>query len=302
VFGGDLTDSYHVASEQVKERMIACFHDHLADGHPFFYTYGQHDLRGRDYDRRGETTVGFIMRLVERLGKNTHEIPVGTDILVDLADKKTKIVLTACPSGVDPVTWFKEAAGRRLMTELSDVRIAVMHHLVSDAGSPWLVDPRLLDARIGPNLFGFDVVLCGDLHDGYGPQVDQNGVLFVNPGSIARTKKTKNDLARTIMGADVIIEKHEDSIEIRAETWQVECAKPASEVFRQDAPLVNDEITLDQPVTDDSADRNFDNVVKRLSSVVVKKTDVWSLLERCAAEVHLDPSVLSYVMSKRPTA
>jgi hypothetical protein len=171
--------------------------------------------------------------------------------------------------------------------------------LVSDQDAPWLVNYKNLTT--GDTERKIDVVLSGDLHCGCGPVLNELGTLFFNPGSLARTMKSKKEIDRIIKGADIVVHSGDEGVFCEAQEWPVTVAKSSSEVFRPDAPLVDeDALEFAEEETELSAD--FDSVIKRLSEMKVKKIDVWELLERRAKEANLAPDVLSYLMKRRPTA
>ena len=290
IFGGDMTHSHKLGNDRLKERLIKVFYDNLRNDQPFLYTYGQHDLRGENLGSREESTTAFVMRMLKLLGKSVVEIPHDGWL------KYETVLVSACPRGCEPVSWFDERATAR--AESRCVSIAVVHHLVTDEKTPWLLDYESLRTSAKNNERTIDVVLSGDLHCGFGPRLNQSGTLFVNPGSVARTSKSSHELTRPVQGVDVVVSETDDGVTCKSEFWAIP-HKLAKDVFRESAPVTDDETAkFDQETTITS--KSFDDVVSRLSTVRVRQVDIWELLERRAREVRLDGSVLAYLLAKRP--
>jgi hypothetical protein len=198
--------------------------------------------------------------------------------------------LVACPSGFDPIAWSKRMSRRN--PNNSDCRISVVHHLLTTEETEWLIPIDDFDGS------GFDVVVCGDLHQGF-PPVRSQDCLFLNPGSLARTQKTSNDMVREIRGVDILIDS-DGSAEY--EFWPVECAGTGEEVFKPNAPVIEEEVCVSEDKTDSEEVAEFEEVIDALGSIGVSKIDVWDMLERKAREEGLDEAVLNYILSKRPAA
>jgi len=291
VFGGDLTHSHKLGNDRLKERVIDVFLENLTV--PFLYTYGQHDLRGEDLKSRDESTTAFIMRMLRRLNKDVVEIPHDDWMLYG----DVQIAFRACPRGTkDTVHFLQRICTDSKFPELISAKIVVAHQLISDKKSPWLVDYRQLMTGVKDNPKRvIDAVLSGDLHCGFGPCLNQLGTVFVNPGSLARTAKSKVELTRVVQGVDICVT--DDSVTQTA-FWPVGIAAPGDEVFRESAPLVDEENYEEAPAAVET--KSFDEVVARLADVKQRRIDVWDLLEKRAREIGLEPDVLSYLLSKRP--
>jgi len=297
IFGGDFTHSHKLTNDSLKERVIDVMCENLPEDLPFFYTYGQHDLYGESLESKDESTTAFIMRMLNRMGRKTFEIShKAWGIQKFLREgKMIDIALSACSRGVEPTAWFERM---NVCAPTDTTNIAVVHHLVSDQDAPWLVNYKTLTT--GETERKIDVVLSGDLHCGCGPVLNELGTLFFNPGSLARTMKSKREVDRVIKGADIVVHSGDEGVFCEAQGWPVTIAKPSSAVFRPDAPLV-DEDALEFTEEDEQLSADFDSVIKRLSEMKVKKIDVWELLERRAKEANLAPDVLAYLMRRRPT-
>jgi len=287
LFGGDFCHSYKLTSDGVKEKAIEIFDNTLKV--PFLYTWGQHDMFGKDYDTRHGSAKGFILRQASRVIGNIEEIPTGSDMVLEL--QGIKIGLTACPSGFDPIKWSKRMT-RKKSEEKIDCRIALVHHLLTTEKTEWLIPISDFDGS------GFDVVICGDLHQGFTPFRADYGCLFLNPGSLARTQKTTQDMAREIRGVDIVIDKngHADY-----EFWPVECAESGDVVFKPNAPVIEEEVRIEEDHVE-AEEAVFEEVIDALGSIGVSKIDVWDMLEKKARENDLPEEVLKYILSKRPAA
>jgi len=196
LFGGDFCHSYKLTSDGVKEKAIEIFDNTLKV--PFLYTWGQHDMFDKDYETRYGSAKGFILRQASRVVNGIDEIPTGKDVVIEIDG--FKIGLVACPSGFDPIKWSKRMSRKKPKEDL-DCRIALVHHLLTTEETEWLIPIDDFDGS------GFDVVVCGDLHQGFTPFRADYGCLFLNPGSLARTQKTAQDMVREIRGVDIIVNK-----------------------------------------------------------------------------------------------
>lgn len=294
LFGGDFCHSYKLTSDSIKERAIALFDQYLKV--PMFYTWGQHDLLGYDYETRYESTNGFILRqALRKEGKSIEEIPVDKDLIIEHSG--IKIGLVSCPSGFESIKWSKRISRRR--SDEIDIRIALVHDLLTTDDNQWFLT-NYKDFETGTKEKpGFDLVLCGDLHQGFAPATNDAGTLFLNPGALARTSKSLSDIARPIRAVDIIIDSETKKFEY--EFWPVACAGTAEEVFRKEAPIVDDMI---KPKSERKEEDQieFNDVIKALESISASKIDIWDMLEMRAKEVGLDRDVLSFILSKRPAA
>lgn len=299
VFGGDFTDTHRLVSDTVKERALLLLNNYLSNDVPFFFTYGQHDLYGHNYGTRNDSTTSLLMRLALMLGKQVYELPRDEFLEVETGKERFVVSLTACPSGDDPVIWSYETHERALKANPCNLRVGVVHHLLSDQKADWFVPFE--NFFTGTAEFrSLDVVLCGDLHDGFEPYVNEVGTLFLNPGSLARTKKTKRDLERTIQGTDVLVSLNDEKqVSYEHQTWSVETAQSGTEVFREEHPFLEEVEALEAETGKCNDIEDFNEVVQRLAGLNRKQVDVWDLLERKARENGLDHDVWSYLMTKR---
>jgi predicted phosphodiesterase len=286
LFGGDFCHSYRLTSDGVKEKAIQIFDNELKV--PFFYTWGQHDLFGKDYETRHDSAKAFILRQVSRVVGDIEEVQTDKDVVREINGAKVSIL--GCPSGFDPIAWSKRMSRRN--PKNADCRIAVVHHLLTTEETKWLIPIDEFDGS------GFDVVICGDLHQGFPPIKTDSGCLFLNPGSLARTQKTAQDMAREIRGVDIVIE---DDGTVGYEFWPVECAGKGEEVFKPNAPVIEEEINIEED-NSDSEEIVFEEVVDALGSIGISKIDVWDMLEKKAMEAGLDEKIIKYILSKRPDA
>jgi DNA repair exonuclease SbcCD nuclease subunit len=297
VFGGDLTHTHKLSSDDVKERTIQILANSEKE---FFYTFGQHDLQGHDYGTRGSSTSDFIFRIARMIGSELSEIPPEEDLLFERNGIKFSII--ACPSGYEPESWSKKYAAKR--PNNVDFRICIAHQFLTTDDCDWFVHVDTFTTKSDDqDELGFDLVLSGDLHDGFKPHVNKHGTLFINPGSLARTKKTKHDVDRPIQGVDVTFTKTDKKKELKHEFWPVKTALPAADVFKEDAPVIGldgkeTEVESKNVIT---GEENFDEVVNKLQKVGTAKVNVWDILENQAKKEKLDKDVHSYVFSKRPS-
>jgi len=285
IFGGDFTDTHKISSDKIKELAILALHKLPLD-FPLYYTFGQHDLNGYEYNTREDSTTEWIFRILRLLGHKVIELSPEEDEILELNGET--LCLAACPASSDFQDWTKNrAAGKKKCH-----RVAVYHHLLSDKSDDWAVNYRqVLD--LTKDSRGFDVVLSGDLHEGYGP-INEDGIIFVNPGSIARNSKSKENLTRNVQGVDVILNGKNKSVEF----WPLNCARPAGEVFKEDAPVI-DAVTIGEIATKEKEEVSYDEAVDAIGNVEVNKLDMFELLEKTAKEKKLSKKVYAYIMTKK---
>jgi len=294
LFGGDFCHTYRLNADQVKEKAIHIFDEHLKV--PFLYTWGQHDLYGKDYGTRHLSTQAFIFRQASRVIENIEEIPTDKDLVKDI--QGLKIGFLACPNSSDPIKWSMRVSSRKRPKDI-DIRVVLVHHLLMDK----------LDEHYGIDLREFktendgkrsiDVVLCGDLHQGFNPTITDIGTLFINPGSLARTQKNEYDVDRPIRGVDILIDPK--TKKYKWEMWNVESALTQEEVFKEGAPFIDEKVGVsfdDKEVTE----AEFEEVAKSLANIGISRIDVWDMLEKRAIEVGLPDDTITYILSKRPSA
>jgi len=119
----------------------------------------------------------------------------------------------------------------------------------------------------------------------------------LNPGSLARTQKTAQDMVREIRGVDIIVNKDGTDYEF----WPVECAEAGDIVFKPKAPVIDEKVSIEED-TSEVEEIVFEEVIDALNSIGVSKIDVWDMLEKKALENKLPEETLKYILSKRPDA
>ena len=292
LFGGDFCHSHFLSSDKVKEQAIETMAKHLVPSKtPLLYTWGQHDLFGKEYSSRTNSTAGFIFRLVKKLGADLREIPVEETMQVN-----DDFLITACPSGYDPEQWLEDIQASHGTEIRNHTSVAILHHLVhTEIKTPWFIDPDNLNTE------GIDLVLCGDLHDGFPKKCNKYGTLFVNPGSMARTQHTKSERDRKIQVLELKIDKGK----IEAKYKKLKSAKTGSKVFNKKAPLLDSEELYAYQGENISASEDkdgrigLDEFLTSLDSFESENVDLWELLMKRANEEQLDESVYDYLLEKR---
>jgi predicted phosphodiesterase len=294
LFGGDFCHSHKLASDSVKEKAIELFDNNLKV--PFIYTWGQHDLNGKDYNSRHVSSQAFILRQASRVVQNIEESPADKDLVKEI--NGIKVGFISCPSGFDPIKWSIRMSKRGKPKGI-DVRVALVHHLITNEQEDWYIDPELFCTGDKDNRV-IDVVLCGDLHQGFEPFRNSFDTLFLNPGSLGRTQKTKNDLSRPIRGVDISID--EKTKECSWSYWDVESALSGDDVFRKSAPIIEEKVGIDIDDRTEGEKVEFEEVMTVLEEIGAERIDIWDMLEREARKKKLDDPLINYILSKRPDA
>jgi predicted phosphodiesterase len=161
--------------------------------------------------------------------------------------------------------------------DLSKTNILVCHELITCNAAPFemIRTDSIQD-------WGFDLVVSGDLHDGYQSH-EVNGTWFCNPGSLAR--RSTSDAWRWPQVVIVTIEKGKvPEIEYR----RLACGRAGSEVFGE---------SIAEVAKADGADASV--FAQELLQFEAESTDVYDLVQKAGSKAGLRDEVLKYLASKR---
>lgn len=255
-FGGDWFNYYRIFNYEV----IADSMDIVCGSKLQTYlVVGEHDIYGHNMDTYPSSTLAFFIRRCGRMTVLWEPTEVGGVVLHGKhePDKMPDVLAVA--------------------KDLSKVNILVCHELITCNDAPF----EMIKTNTLRNT-GFDLVVSGDLHDGY-PTHQVDGTWFCNPGSLAR--RATNDAYRWPQFAIVDIEKGQPpKIDIR----RLKCAKPGSEVFGESIAEVAKQGDADASV-----------FAQELLQFEAESTDVHDLVQKAGNKAGLREEVLKYLASKR---
>jgi DNA repair exonuclease SbcCD nuclease subunit len=257
LFGGDFFNTHRIFNYDV----IGDAQDIICESRLKTYAcIGEHDLYGHSPNTYKKSTLAFLLRRCPSM-----------EILwepKDLGD----VVLHAKHEWED----MHEALRRDVDT--SRLNVLVCHELITCGRAPFDV---ISTATLKPS--PYDLVVSGDLHDGYEPH-EVDGTWFCNPGSLARRASDEVDWWPEMAVID--IEKGGiPIIDIR----RLKSAKPGSEVFGETvAELVK-------------AREEFDGsgFAEELLEFEAQSVDVHDLIQKTGKSKGLRKRVLDYLASKK---
>lgn len=263
IFTGDFCDTHKLVSDDLKEKIIVLFAEKLKDK-PFYYTWGQHDLYGNNYDTRDRSTTSYIFRMANRLGCNFIEVPIDNDYLIK--DGNFKFGLTSCPSSSDFFEWIGEKSKSKV-----DFRISLVHHFIGTQSFDWLINYKDINKENCKK--EIDLFLCGDLHDPFDLIEGNDGFKFINPGSIARKEKKDSNLKR--LPKVSIINITDKGLDVSFEV--LESAYNGVDIFYEKAPKIEN-VNLETGEYESSEISGFSEFITHIDKITDKKIDLWGVL------------------------
>jgi DNA repair protein SbcD/Mre11 len=257
LFGGDWFNAHRIFSYD----MIADSMDIVCSSNLQTYMcIGEHDLYGHNLDTYKSSTLAFFVRRCARVTVLWEPLEVAGVTLYGKHEPQ-------------------KMADVKPPEDLSKVNILVCHELITCNRPAFdIIDTK----TVAP--LGYDLVVSGDLHDGY-PTHKVENTWFCNPGSLAR--RTTADADRFPQVAIIEIEKGSDPIiDIR----RLKCGKPGSEVFGESI------VEVAKEMGDNSAAFAF---ADELLQFEAESTDVHELVQKAGAKAGLSEEILKYLASKR---
>jgi DNA repair protein SbcD/Mre11 len=255
-FGGDWFNYYRVFSyDVISDSMDIVCESKLQT----YFVIGEHDIYGHNLDTYPSSTLAFVVKHCSRMTLLADPIQVGDVVLHGKHEPDKMDAVLALPK--DP----------------SKTNILVCHELITCNAAPF----EMIKTDTLRNT-GFDLVVSGDLHDGYIPH-EVDGTWFCNPGSLAR--RATSDAQRWPQMAIISIEKGQaPTIEYR----RLSCAKPGSEVFGESIAEIAKSGDVDASI-----------FVEELLQFEAESTDIHELVQKAGAKAGLRDEVLKYLALKR---
>lgn len=255
-FGGDWFNNHRIFSYDV----IADSMDIVCGSRLKTYMcVGEHDLYSHNMDTYRSSTLSFFVRRCGQINILWEPTRVGDIVLFGKHEPDKIHDIIALPK--DP----------------KDINVMLCHELITCNQAPF----DMINTNTLRNT-GFDLILSGDLHDGY-PVHQVDGTWFANPGSLAR--RTTADADRFPQIAIVTIEKGSVQVEYR----RLKCGKPGVDVFGESiAEIAKEGITGDATTFTDE-----------LLKFEAESTDIHDLVQKVGQSTGLKQNVLDYLKTKR---
>ena len=255
-FGGDWNNYYRIFDYD----LIANSMDIVCESRLLTYlVIGEHDIYGHNMKTFPSSTLAFYVRRCSNMQVLWEPTQVGDVVLYGKhePDKMAEVIAKS--------------------KDLSKVNIMVCHELITCNDAPF----EMIKTNTLHNT-GFDLVVSGDLHDGY-PTHEFEGTWYCNPGSMAR--RSTADAHRFPQVAIISIEKGQaPQIELR----RLKCGKPGAEVFGE---------SIAEIAKDNDADTSA--FTTELLQFEAESTDVHDLVQKAGQKAGLSEPVLKYLDSKR---
>ena len=257
LFGGDFFNAHRMFSYEIISDAIEII------GSSDVKTYavvGEHDLFGHSMETFSSSTLRFFVRHCGNMQILWEPTDLGDVVLYGKhePDKMADVMGIQ----VDPAKY----------------NILVCHELLTPNSAPFEVVQT-------STLTGcpFDLIVSGDLHDGYDSH-HVEGTWFCNPGSLAR--RTIADADRWPQVALVDVEKgNEPAIEYR----RLACGKAGYDVFGESIAEAA------------RAKKDFDveDFTRELLAFEAESTDIHELVQKAGRQAGLRQEVLDYLAKKR---
>ncbi len=256
-FGGDFFNNHRIFSFNV----IGDAQDIVCDTDVRTYScIGEHDLYGHSLNTYSTSTLAFFLRRCAQMEVLHEPLEVVPGFVLH-AKHEPEDMFEAMKRPVDP----------------SKCNILICHELITCNRAPYEV---IHTSTLTP--CPFDLVVSGDLHDGYEPH-EVDGTWFCNPGSLAR--RNINEGQRVPKIAIIEIEKGQIPI---IEYRMLRCAKPGDDVFGESVVEVAS-----------SADAVNSKFAEQLMSFEAEAVDVHDLIQKVARAVGLRRPVADYLATKK---
>lgn len=259
IFGGDMFHTHRIYSYDVMSKMIDIISSSKLNT---FSIIGQHDLRGYNRTTFDSSAFSFIINRCENF-EILWEEKIVNDCLLTPSHVWDNLFDLSISSGSE---------------NLYNVLIA--HHLLTNKKAMFDI---INTKEFVDNFDGkcpFQLVLSGDLHDGYDVHKIEN-TWFCNPGSLSR--RSISDINRMPQIAIVDTEQ-ENPVSLKI----LECGQVGKEVF-------NEEVGGILKVED----FNAENFIHDMESLQADFFDIHDLIRKMGIKEGISNDVLSYLDEKR---
>ena len=236
-------------------------------GIPTYMCLGEHDLYGHSPHTYPKSTLAFLVRRCPSVTVITDPMAIhGSDNIV--LHSKHEFDSPDIIKGIGIES-----------PDVKNYNILLCHELITNGKAPFDV--------IHTSTFEdspFDLVLSGDLHDGYSTH-EVNGTWFCNPGALARQKT--NDSHRHPQMAVIEIQKGLDPV---VDIRKLTCAQPGEDVFGES---ITDIVRQKEETTDG------ESFAGEMLQFEADSVDVHELIQKAGKAKGIRQPVLDYLATKR---
>lgn len=259
---GDFFDSHRIFNYELLTSIVDIICD---SGIHTYFIVGQHEIYGYNPHTYKSSTLSFLVNICSGLEIVWEPIRVGDVKLY--------------PSHV----WEDPKDASRFALDDDAVNILLAHHLLTNKKTMFeTVNTGDFAKWMREGGADYDMVLSGDLHDGYDLH-EVDGMWFCNPGSLAR--RAINDIKRKPQF--VMIEAEYGEIPI-IDVRHVKCAQKGEEVFGETAAEVMRNSTKFDPTA----------FVREIEEFEVESADIHELVQKVGSAKGIRKEVLDYISTK----
>lgn len=264
IFGGDMCNTHKIFSFDIIGKLIDIIHN---SGTTTYAAIGQHDLDSYNPNSYSKSTLGFIERISKGMFKS-----IGRNVVVG------DVCIWASHVWEDPFD------ANKFDTEPYTYNILVAHHLLTNRKD---LKFNVINTGEFASPQKFDLVLSGDLHEGY--EIHKIGkTTFCNPGSLAR--RATSDSYR--MPRVAIVEISDGKTEISY--VNLKSGRIGSEVFNLD--VIEEKKAMKERTVAEVSAMKFSTLVKEFESV---SENIHDIVRKVGLSMGTDPKILAYLDRKR---
>jgi len=262
-FGGDFFNTHRVFSYEVLgDAMDIICESPL----PTYGCMGEHDLYGHSPNTYKSSTLAFFVRRCPQFTILFNPVQVAEGVWLHGKHEWESVESIVKPEQA---------------VDCANYNILVCHELLTNRSAPFSVT-HTSTLKDSP----FDLVVSGDLHNGYKPH-EVNGTWFCNPGSVAR--RATSDTWHPSM-AVIDIEK---GIPPVFDMVKLKSARPHDEVFGEGVAEV--------ALAKDDEEHDGQEFAEELMQFEAEAVDVHDLIQKVGTAKGIRKPVLDYLATKRPT-
>lgn len=270
VCGGDTFDAHRMFSYSLLGKLMDMLCGYNIDT---YFAVGQHDIHGYNPWTYQSSTLCFMISRSSQL----H--------LLDEEEPRRVGDIELRPSHV----WNEPKEAAEHTTDDNAVSVLVAHHLLTNKSTVFdTVSTTDFASWMHEGQARYDMVLSGDLHDGYSPH-EVDDMWFCNPGSMAR--RAISDMHRTPCYA--IIDVEPGAIPV-IDVRELQSAQPGHEVFEETAA----ELLRKQGEGHDLSQFDASAFVNEMEQFEAQSANICDLIQKAGHSKGLRPEVMKYLAKK----
>jgi DNA repair protein SbcD/Mre11 len=261
-FGGDFFNTHRIFSYEILGNVMD-----IVGGSPLptYACIGEHDLYGHSPKTYESSTLAFFAKRCPQFTNLFSPVEVATGVWLHGKHEWEPVGVIDKP---------EHAIDRAVYN------ILVCHELITNRQAPFDVTHTSVFQNCP-----YDLVVSGDLHNGYDPH-EVNGTWFCNPGAIAR--RSISDM----WSPTVAIIEIEKGIPPIFDMVRLKSARPHDEVFGEGIAEV--------ALTKENKERDGHELAEELMKFEVESVDVHDLIQKAGRAKGIKEPVLHYLSTKKP--